>query len=394
MTVTRFNGGDPNGVPSGYAGTNVPNDINVPAVGIEDLDRAIFTAFEQDLHFEVSNTTTGDSKKVPVIYAAGEKWAMLKNGKALRDKTNTLILPLITIRRVKLQQDMATDITGRGINQQTGELVIKRRLNVNDRDYQKVANKLGINNQTNLATLTPVQTLSTTRNNAQNTNDLDILDGALLAPKLGNNVYEIITIPSPQFFSTEYEVVFWAQYQQHMNELTQKLISSYLPQGNAIRLDTPKGYWFIATVVDNSFELEDNGDDMTSEERFIKCKITVHVPGYMVATDTPGTPGAVRRTISAPFIVFNLDENIDVGLSSQIPNDDGRYENADDPTATTQHSYLNLFDKKNNSNVAQKIQRNPFAGKDETVFARVVSKNSKTGETVLLPDNNLTIKIV
>jgi hypothetical protein len=392
MTITRFNSGDPNGVPSGYEGTNVPSDINIPACGIEDVDRAISNAFK-DISLEVSNTTTGNSTKVPIIFAAGEKWAMLKRGKALRDKTNTLILPLITIRRVKLEQDMSKDIEGRGINQQTGQLVVKRRLNSNDRDYQNIINKLGIQNQSNLGQLTPITTLSTTRDIGKNSNDLDIIDGALMAHKLNENVWEIITIPAPQFFSVAYEITFWAQYIQHMNEMTQKFIASYLPQGNAIRLDTDKGYWFIATVEGNSFVPEDNADNMTNDERFLKCKFTVNVPGYLVATDMPGTPGAVRRTISAPFVVFSVDESVDVQTVNGLPADDNRYENADDPTAVANHSYMSLFDKRKDSKTSLKISKNPFTGINETQYLKIISKNSKNGESIMIPDNNLTLKV-
>ena len=33
-------------IKTGYEGTNVPDDFSIPPVGIEDIDRAIFTLFD------------------------------------------------------------------------------------------------------------------------------------------------------------------------------------------------------------------------------------------------------------------------------------------------------------------------------------------------------------
>jgi hypothetical protein len=280
--TTRYNSADPFGVPSGYAGANIPDDFELPSVGIEDVDRALFDFFDKELLLHVSNGRSGVVTKVPIIFAAGERWAMLKKNRALRDKSGALILPLATIRRMDIQQDLANDIAGRGINQQTGELVIKRRLSPLDRTYQSIINKLGIVNQTNVADSTT--TLLTERETGENALDADVVEGGLLAPKLGNNVWEIITIPSPQFYTVTYEITFWTQHMLHMNQIIDKIMSSYLPTANGTwRLETPKGYWFVAKVQDNLFTAADNAENITGEERVIRSKMTIKVPAYQVA---------------------------------------------------------------------------------------------------------------
>jgi hypothetical protein len=395
MTI-RYNSGDPFGVPSGYAGANVPDGFRLPSCGLEDVDKALFDTFDKEVRFAVANTRTGESTKVPVIFAAGEKWAMLKKGRALRDKTGALVLPLITIRRTLVEQNVADDITGRGINQQTGELVIKRRLAPADRAYQNLINKLGVPNQVNVSD--PSTTLQTDRPTRQNEDDLDVQKGGWMAPKFGQNIWEVITIPSPQFFSATYEVTFWAQYTVHMNQLIQKLMSSYLPTGNGnLRLDSPKGYWFVSQTVGNQFTAEDNADDMSDSERILKYKLTIKVPAYLVAPDVPGAPPALRRFVSAPMVSFALDGEDVEEIVNGVPVEKDPYAGADDPSAgfsldgsvqpreqrTTQLSSNQV-----------RIVRNPFTGREETEYLRITNRSASTGETILKPDDGFTLNIV
>lgn len=309
-------------LPSGLQNVSVPTNLTIPSVGIEDVDVALFNLFNDELTLSVQ--AVDGPIKVPVIFASGEKWAMLKRGRAIRDKTGTLILPLITIGRTNIQQIPAEDQAGRGINQQTGELVIKRQLSEGDRAYQQLVNKLLIPNQENLAVK---PTDPTVLNQITTIRDIGELEGQpLLAGNRLNNVIEVITIPSPQFFTANYEITIWTQYTSHMNQVLEGLLSSFLPQGNAWRLETKKGYWFIATVDGNLYTPENNFDDMSSEERIIKYKFSVKVPGYILATRVPGAPVPIRRYISNPSISFSVVES---GMVSGV---DDPYLGADDPT--------------------------------------------------------------
>lgn len=308
--ATRYNSGDPFGIPGGYDGAQVPSDgFKVPSCGILDVDRSLFDVMDKEIRFVVSNGEGKEVAKVPVIFASGEKAFMLKKGKAIRDANSTLILPLITIRRTSIEQSME-DMAARGINQNVGELIIKRRLSPKDRAYQNLINKLGIKNQSNVADDSP--SLDTDRNIEANAADADIHDGALLASKYGNNFWELIKIPMQQFFVANYEVTFWAQYTTHMNQLLQRLMGSYLsPGAKTLRLETPKGYWFVATIQDDPYTSEDNADDMSSEERLLKYKFNVRVPAYMVAAENPGEPSQIRSVVSAPLLTFGTGTDED-----------------------------------------------------------------------------------
>ena len=394
--TTRFNAGDPFGVPSGYAGANVPSGFELPSVSIEDVDRALFDYFDKDLALMVSNGRTATTKKVPVIFAGGEKWAMSKRGRSFRDKTGALILPLVTIHRKEIVQDVKKDITGRGINQQTGELVIKRRLSPLDRAYQNLVNKLGIVNQPNTSNET--LTFQTDRVTGANAFDADIINGGLMAPKFGDNVWEVITIPSPQFFTATYEVTFWSQYMLHMNQILDKMMSAYLPTANGtFRIETPTGYWFIATVEGNLFSSEDNADDASDTERLVKYKATIKVPGYTVLADAPGIPMAIRKFVSAPIVAFSLGDSEHEQLIDDVPIATDPYEGADDPSAG--FSLDGSIQPRENATLQESVNRvvitqNPFTGRDQTEYVRVSTRNSRNGEATLRPDDSVTIKII
>jgi hypothetical protein len=403
------------GLNSGYDSKSAP-DLVMPSVGIEDVDVALFNLFDKEIPFQIGGKDV-DLKKVPVLFAAGEKWALLKNGRALRDRNASLILPLITIMRTSIKQSSDEDITGRGINQQTGEIIITRRLDKSDRGYQNLINRLLLNNQTNLA-VSPANgvsgQLTSDRKLGDLASDLNVQEGALLIPNKKNNIYETIVLPSPQFFTAVYEVTMWTQYTQHMNQLTEQLISSFLPQGNAWRLDTQKGYWFVASVEGNIYNAESNFDDMLQSERVIKLKFTVNVPGYILATQVPGAPVPIKRYVSSPIISFDigLKENEQIAESGI----DDPFLGADDPTLplndvankrsdqrqtqstrlypnvnsiTPEDPALKALPRGTDLTKYKRITGLDNNGNTVSKYVRVVSVNRYTGETVFAADTDL-----
>ena len=81
----------------GYSSLDIPDDFSIPSCTIEDVDRALFDLFNEGipLFYKFKNTL----KRVPVIFATGERFALLTRKKPLRDKNNALILPLISVMR-------------------------------------------------------------------------------------------------------------------------------------------------------------------------------------------------------------------------------------------------------------------------------------------------------
>src|SRR5579864_9385413 len=101
-----------NPLPSGYQGKSAPKQLTIPPVGIDDVDSALFKLLDKEIGFTVGGDGA-DMRKVPVIFAAGEKWALNKRMRALKDRNGALILPLITCVRTNIMQAIDADIAGR-----------------------------------------------------------------------------------------------------------------------------------------------------------------------------------------------------------------------------------------------------------------------------------------
>jgi hypothetical protein len=422
-------------LPSGYDAKDVPQDFTIPPVGIKDVDTALFYLFDREIPIQVlaPDTETGAAvmKDVPIVFAGGEKWAMIKKGRAPRDKNGSLVLPLITMGRKNITQTPNEDISGRGINQQTGELIIRRRLDRSDRSYQNLINRLLLKNQENVAvepTDGPVEgQVETTREIGDRSDELTIEDGGLLMPNRRNNVWETIVIPAPQFFTVQYDIIIWSQYDTQMNQILEQLVSSFLPQGNAWRLDArddkkiKKGYWFVATVDGNLYTAQNNYDDMSTQERLIKYEFTINVPAYVLASATPGAPVPIRRYVSVPSIEFSV--STDLGLSETtepsvgiddpfLGSDDPTLPLSNDPTATadqrrdgTTRLYPNRISEHDPAlenlprgvNPARYRKITGINHRGETVcrYVKIKTVNKHSGETVYAADTDLGgLKIV
>ena len=339
--TTRFNAIDQinngvSGIKSGYD-TGLKSNIVIPSCGIEDVDVGLFNLFDKEIQPMVSGQDFAALKRVPVVFAAGEKWALLKRGKPIRDKSNTLILPLVTIMRTGISQG-SDDITHRGINQQTGELVIRRRLDSSDRAYQNLLNKQSIIFQKNVAVNNGDPTIDnqniTGRKIGKSKATLDTRRGALLTSNLSNNIYETIVVPSPQFYTSTYQITVWTQYTQHMNQIIEKMIASFLPQAQSWKVTTNKGYWFVASIEGGAFNIETNFDDMSSAERYVKCSFEIKIPAYLWVSSAPGAPIPVKKYISSPIIQFAIASKgtPDPGFNISEEFSNNFYVGNDDPT--------------------------------------------------------------
>ncbi len=290
---------------SGHEGQNVAVDEFLPPCTIEDVDRALFNLFNKDipLYYEFEN----NMNRIPVIFATGERFAVLRRKKPLRDKSGALILPLVSIMRTEINQTE----TGLGPGQ-GGPAIIKKKLNKDDPKYQRLLNKRRLKFQDSAdhpshmagdeGEGTNDGTLATRRVDLMP--DEDTRSGQHIKAKIGANIFEIIEMPPVKFYTSSYEVTFWAQYTQQINDMLSALMSTYHNnRARQFRIETDKGYWFVATV-DAAIAPGTNYDDFTDEERLVKVSFNVKVPGYLVMPDYPGSSNALRKYVSAPEIAF------------------------------------------------------------------------------------------
>ena len=305
-------------IKKGYEGYNAPDDFEFPSCGVEDVDRALFELFDKKLAFEVK--VNEQTTKVPVVFAAGERFALTRRQKPIRDKNNALILPLIAVKRTSIGYKTEADAGGTAISfRQNADYIIRKRLDVTDRDYQNIINKLSLKNQDNVTSrahfitndISPGNNVSPgTVSSRRNGAGIAFGGGRVLFgthSNLGDNIFEIITVPYPVFIQVNYNVTFWTQYMSQMNQLLETLLIKTDGQGREFHLISNKGFKFTA-FLQGSFTSGDNFDNYTDDERIIRYSFDIRVPAYILAPRHPGLGTPFRRFQSAPNIQFEFDE--------------------------------------------------------------------------------------
>ena len=99
--ATKFDENKKRYAPSGYEGQNYTEDYTIPSCGLEDLDKAVFNLFDKQI--PLFYDLNGETKKVPVIFATGERFALLRRKQPIVDKKGALILPLVSITRSNIE---------------------------------------------------------------------------------------------------------------------------------------------------------------------------------------------------------------------------------------------------------------------------------------------------
>lgn len=372
---------------SGFEGANIPTDFTIPIVGIKDVDGAMFDLFDKDNQIYVATREEDGheltQKKVPVVFATGERFALRERHNPIRDKNGALILPIISVRRTGLSQ--AKENMGSAIGQDTGDFVIKKRLSPKDPQYQNIINKLGLKNQDNLPSdnnfLNSVSETGNQDGKVASRRDRFVRDNnRLFEPDLGRNIFEIITIPFPIRYVATYDVTIWTSYQSHMNSIIERIMTNYDGQGRTYKLSIEKGYYFVAYFEDD-IQTEDNSEDFTNDERVHKYTFRVSVPAYLVANKNGGDSIPLRKFYSAPQLSFGIYD----GFFSEKAE---RITPSGDPNDFILNNINNLDSKANeikrlNDLFQQQIMQDPFSGKEETKFVRIKRRNARHGETTI-----------
>lgn len=267
--------------PTGYEGDG-NTDYIVPSCGVEDLDLAIFNLFDKQipLYYDLH----GEVKKVPVIFATGERFALLRRKQPITDRNGALILPLISITRSSIENVPAKGIA----NNQMFPNIIKKRISQKDVAYRQQKNAENLKNVKG--------------------EDLNLDPDLSLKPRIERNIIETIEMPPVKYFGANYEISIWSSYTQQMNKILETIMSAYtLNPGQQFRVESEKGYKFSA-FVDASISQDTNYSDFTDAERYIKYNMNINATGYIIAPNILGGKTALRSFMSAPEVSFDVVE--------------------------------------------------------------------------------------
>ncbi len=366
-------------------------NYEVPSAGIETIDRAIFELFDKQISFETE--INGELRKVPVVFASGERFALTRRNSPIRDKNNALILPIISIVRGQIDFSPSQSNRGTAISPRDQEsYIVKKRLAKSDRKVQNILNKQGLKNQDNVATgISGLSMLDPELLGTRRDNNFSKSGGRIsLKSDLSKNIYEIIQIPYPTFIAVSYKVTFWCQYMTQMNAIQETYLTQFRGQGEEFLIKTKEGYEYVAAS-STTFTSDTNFSEYTENERIIKSSIDITVPGYLINPKQPGIPNQVRSTFSAPFIEFGyfavkdqvITDNNEMGDRDRNPN---KFILSEIMSAD---QFNNKLERGQSSEKVRNIIENPFTNQQEVQYSKVLTRNDRSGETVA---SNLIIK--
>lgn len=242
---------------------------------LEDVDTAVFDWMDRELVCTVTDAQSR-KQKVNVIMAGSERWFHLKQKRKVRDSTNTLILPLISIRRLDFEKIQDAWALGRYFK---------------NLSYTKIVNGYETAIRANAQD-------ARRRNNYCPTNDLN--------EKIP--VYEMIEIPYPTLIKVGYEIKVYAQYFIDLNEILEKIWAKTNDSAagmNQIEIKSRNDNKYIMFLEQTSTNAS-NIEDYSERQRMIMQVLNFKVLAYLLdetdATASKSTPCVSSISINESVI--------------------------------------------------------------------------------------------
>ena len=200
------------------------------SITLKDVDTAVLNHVKNVMKPRVKEAN--ETFKIPVYYGNEERWKAVRKRGVLRDKNNSLILPLIMLRRTEVSRN---DLSGQSFPHDIGR---------NQIDVVR-ANKWSKDNQYDR---------------------FSVQEGV-------QPVYDVITTGMPNYTDITYEFVLWTNFIEQMNPL----VESFVDQSHTYWGDGTNNK-FLCTIDSVSDASEMNQDG----ERFIKSTFTVTSKAYLL----------------------------------------------------------------------------------------------------------------
>ena len=228
------------------------------SITLKDIDTSIMSYIKNVIKPTVQEANK--RVKVTVMYGNEERWKSVRKRGVLRDKNNSLILPLIMLKRTMVEKSDTIPGYEHDIRRKYTEVV---RSNGWSKDNQY------------------------TRFNLQ----------------MGNKpVYENLVTTIPNYVNLTYEFVLWTNFIEQMNPLVETF------------MEHDKTYWgdkdtyrFISTLDSVSDASEMNQDG----ERFIKSTFSVITKAYLLPEETNsiimGKMNQVQKRLSPSKVIFGFE---------------------------------------------------------------------------------------
>ena len=202
-----------------------------------------------------------ETLKIPVYYGNEERWKAVRKRGVLRDKNNSLILPLIMLRRTELSRN---DLSGQSfphdIRRQYVDVVRNSRWS-KDNQYDRFSVQQGV-----------------------------------------QPTYDVITTGMPNYTDVTYEFVLWTNFIEQMNPLIE-----VFEENNNTYWGDSSDYRFMCNIdsIQDASEMNQDG------ERFIKSEFTMITKAYLLPEDTNSVVtnkiSNLKKTLSPSKVSFGYE---------------------------------------------------------------------------------------
>ena len=222
---------------------------------IENVDTAML---EYVKGLQLFTTTQKGFEQVPAVWVSPERSLSSKRNRQIRDRSGTLILPIVSVERTNLEKDPTRKGTIWGNilpadDERGGAIKIARRIKQDKTSNFVNADSYRSHKQINF-------------------------------PGLQNRkiVYETISIPLPVYVTATYKISIRTEYQQQMNEI----ITPFITKPGAINYIVLKraGHKYEG-FIQQDFGQNNNFSSFTSEERKLETTIEIKVLAYLIGED-------------------------------------------------------------------------------------------------------------
>jgi len=230
------------------------------AITLKDIDTAMINHIKNVMKPTVKESN--ELIKVPILYGNEERWKAVRKRGALRDKNNSIVMPLIVLRRTDVVFNDAMplsfdqDVTGEYIK------VVRSKQWSKDNRYDRFAVQTG-----------------------------------------RQPVNETITTGMPDFVNCTYQIIMMTSYIEQMNNLTELFI-----EYENTYFGDEYSYKFLSAL-EGSFS---DATEMTVEgERIIRTDFSMMLKGYVIPqftnTIVTGKTAEIIRNITPSRVVFGFE---------------------------------------------------------------------------------------
>jgi len=235
--------------------SNVLEEKLIQPSTLENIDRALFEYIDNE--FDISCDTNKGFKKAPVVWLSAERAFQIKNNKEIRDDKGILILPIITVERTSL----TNNLSNKGIfqahvppvlDEKGGSITIGRVINQDKTSNFANADAYKWRKQVNF-------------------------------PKENKKVvYQNISIPLPVHVEMMYRITLRCEYQQQMNQMVTPFITRTGAVNHFLLRRNEHKY---EAFIEDSFTPTTNSSNLGTDEKMYQADVNIKVLGYIIGED-------------------------------------------------------------------------------------------------------------